>query len=237
MDILSTPELARRLATSQTRLRRAAGHLGVGELEGKRGRLRFTDVDVEALTKLLGVAPSVPGRSRVELFILKALLLRPMGLLHARDVARAASVSPTTASVKLANLLDDGLVSHDVERVTLGQVLDVPVWRHRLYSPAGAPIIDAVRSVILPFVTPKAVSRRVPKRIDHLFWNVQRAGLDTRRDGKLIANRLLSADDTEALGFLATGAIPPAELERAAATPGIDPILAAMAHNIAANLR
>ncbi|MHB1845198.1 MAG: NYN domain-containing protein [Deltaproteobacteria bacterium] len=43
---------------------------------------------------------------------MKAPLLRPMCLLHARDVARAASVSPTTASAGLAKLLDDGLVSH-----------------------------------------------------------------------------------------------------------------------------
>ncbi len=126
---------------------------------------------------------------------------------------------------------------HDVERVTLGQVQDIPVWRHRLYSSAGAPIIDAVRSVALPAVTTKAVGRRVPKRLDHLFWNLNRLALDTDRDGKLIANRLLSSDDTEGLGFLATGAIPPAELSRAAATSGIDPSLAAMARNIAADLR
>lgn len=237
MDTVSTPELARQLATSQTRVRRVAAQCGLGERHAKRRRLRFTRSDVAVITKHLGFAPSVPGRSREELFILKALLLRPMGLLHVRDVARAASISPTTASRGLARLLDEGLVSHDVERVTLGQVQDIPVWRHRLYSSAGAPIIDAVRSVVLPAVTTKAVGRRVPKRLDHLFWNLNRLALDTDRDGKLIANRLLSSDDTEGLGFLATGAIPPAELSRAAATSGIDPSLAAMARNIAADLR
>jgi DNA-binding transcriptional ArsR family regulator len=234
MDTISTPELARQLATSQTRIRRAAARLGLGEQDPKQRWRRFTVADVEQITALLGFAPSVPGRSREELFILKALLLRPMGLLHVRDVARAASISPTTASRGLARLLEEGLVSHDVERVTLGRVQDTPVWRHRLYSSAGAPIIDAVRSVVLPAATPKTGGRRVPKRLDHLFWNLDRPGLDTRRDGKLIANRLLSSDDTEALGFLATGAIPTDELERAAATPGIDPSLAAMARNIAA---
>lgn len=236
MDTVSTPELARRLATSQTRLRRAARQLGLGEREEKRGRLRFTDADVEAFTKLLGATPSAAGRSREELFILKALLLRPMGLLHVRDVARAASVSPTTASVALRRLLEAGLVSHDVERVTLGQVLDVPVWRHNLYSSVGSSIIDVVRAVVLPTTTPRARGRRVPKRLDHLFWNLDRRALDTYRDGKLIANRLLNSDDTEALGFLASGAIPPEELERATTTPGLDPVLVAMARNIAADL-
>lgn len=237
MDTLSTPELARRLATSQTRIRRAAARLGLGEQDEQQRRRCFTVADAEQITAVLGYAPSVPGRTREELFILKALLLRPMGLLHVRDVARAASVSPTTASGGLARLLDDGLVSHDVERMTLGQVQDIPVWRHHLYAAAGVPIIGAVRSVVLPAATPRTVGRRVPKRLDHLFWNLDRPGLDTRRDGKLIANRLLSSDDTEALGFLATGTVPPAELERAAATPGIDPSLAAMARNIAAYLR
>ena len=151
----------------------------------------------------------MPGRSREELFILQALLLRPMGLLHARDVARAASVSPTTASRVLAGLLEEDLVSHDVERVTLGRVLDVPVWRHNLYSPVGSTILEAVRSVVLPTTRQRSCARRVPKRLDHLFWNLDRLALDTHRDGKLIANRLLAADDTEALGFLARGAIPP----------------------------
>jgi hypothetical protein len=213
-----------------------ATQLGLGAQDSAR-RLRFTALDVRQMTDHLGVAPRVPGRSREELFILKALLLRPMGLLHVRDVARAASVSPTTASAGLAKLLADGLVSHDIERVTLGTVQDIPVWRHHLYSSPGSAIIDAVRSVVLPAVMPTGAGRRVPKRLDHLFWNLDRPALDTRQDGKLIANRLLASDDTEALGFLATGAIPPAELELAAATLGIDPSLAAMARNIAASLR
>ena len=182
-------------------------------------------------------ATRVPGRSPAELRILKALLLRPMGLLHVRDVARAASVSPATASTGLARLLAERLVRHDVERVTLGTVQDIPVWRHDLYSSPGSAIVDAVRSVVLPAVMPTGAGPRVPKRLNHLFWNLDRRALDTRRDGKLVANRLLASDDTEALGFLATGAIPPGELERAAATPGIDPSLAAMARNIAADLR
>jgi hypothetical protein len=236
MDTISTPELARQLATSQTRLRRVAAQYGLGELDAKR-RWRFTRSDAEAITKRLGFAPSVPGRSREELFILKALLLRPMGLLHIRDVARAASVSPTTASAALARMLDVGLVRHDVERVTLGKVSDVPIWRHNLYSPAGSMIIGAVRSVVLPATRVQVRGRRVPKRLDHLFWNLDRLTLDTHRDGKLIANRLLASDATEALGFLASGAIPPEELDRAAATPGLDPALASMARNVAAQLR
>ena len=236
MDTISTPELARQLATSQTRLRRVAAQYGLGELDAKRRR-RFTRSDAAAITKRLGFAPSVPGRSREELFILKALLLRPMGLLHVRDVARAGSVSPTTASTGLARLLDAGLVRHDVERVTLGKVSDLRVWRHNLYSPAGSMIIDAVRSVVLPATKAKVRSRRVPTRLDHLFWNLDRLALDTHRDGKLIANRLLPSDDTEGLSFLATGAIPPAELNQAAATPGISPSLAAMARNVATYLR
>ncbi|MHB1599784.1 MAG: hypothetical protein ACYCXY_13070 [Acidimicrobiales bacterium] len=236
MDRVSTPELAHRLATSQTRVRRAAADLGLAE-QGTKRRLRFSASDVEQVIDRLGFAPRVPWRSREELFVLKALLLRPMGLLHIRDVARAGSVSPTTASAGLAKLLVEGLVSHNVERVTLGEVQDIAVWRHNLYSSPGSAIIDAVRSVVLPTATPKIVGHRVPKRLDHLFWNLDRLALDTHRDGKLIANRLLPSDDTEALGFLATGAIPPAELERAAATPGIDPSLVAMAHNIASYLR
>jgi len=184
-----------------------------------------------------GFAPKVPGRPRGELFVLKAPLLRPMCLHHARDVARAASVSPTTASAGLAKLLDDGLVSHHAERVTLGRVQDIAVWRHNLYSSPGSAIIEAVRSVVLPATKAQAHGRRVPKKLDHLFWNLDRPALDTHRDGKLIANRLLQSDDTEALGFLTTGAIPPAELERAAATPGLDPSLAAMARSIASYLR
>ena len=174
---------------------------------------------------------------RSDLLVLKVLLLRPMGLLHVRDVARAASVGPTTASTALARLLEAGLVTHDVERVTLGKAQDLPVWRHNLYSPAGSAIVEAVRAVVLPVPKARARARKVPAKLDHLFWNLDRRALDTHRDGKLVANRLLHSDDTEGLGFLASGAIPPAELEKAAATSGIASDLAAMARNIADYLR
>lgn len=67
---------------------------------------------------------------------------------------------------------------------------------------------------VLPAAKTRVRSRRVPTRLDHHFWNLDRRALDTHRDGKLVANRLLHSNDTEALGFLASGAIPPAERRR-----------------------
>src|SRR6266542_4967098 len=180
------------------------------------GRLRFGAEAVDELRRRWGAVRRVPGLSRETAMVLAALSRRPLGLDSARAAARAAGVRPTTAARALRELAARGYVEQRVEQVVEGRVRDVTVWSVRWGSPEWLAVASDIGRCVLPTARRIARPRRVPRRLGHLFWNVDLAELDVERDGRFIADRILRHDDPQALAWMAV-TLRPSDIE--AATP------------------
>jgi hypothetical protein len=215
-------EAAAALNTSPHRVRRARARLGSGS-PGRQSK-RVTGEEFKELLGELGFAPTETGLSREALFVAAALAKRPFGLSSTRAVARAAGISPTTASRMLLELERRGIVERTNEKVIEGGVRDTKTWHVVRTSPSWQAIEDAVRSTVIP--TSGAVEgdskHDVPPYLRHLFWNVNANSLDTRRDGTFIAHRLLLARDAQGLAWLASGKVSKRQLRRAAEARDLD---------------
>jgi predicted transcriptional regulator len=232
--LLTTGLVAERLGTTRSRVHRAVAQGVVQPETTDGGHLRFTAADVALLERRLGYAPPVAGLSREEVLAAAALLGRPLGLRSARAVARAAGISPTTASRALRRLEQVALVRRGRRRVVLGTPTDVEVWeidvRNRRWSRLAPMLADAV--------FPRASERvawdgRVPVWLRHLFWNADVHLLDLERDAAYIAGRILASDDAQAHAWAAATLSADAFLE-AARMRGVPARRASLARNLAA---
>lgn len=231
---ISFPSAAATLNTSAPRVRRALSRLGASANEHRR----LTVDQVHLLLNELGFAPAHNRLSREEMFILSALSFRPLGLRSARAVSRAAGVSPTTASRLLFSLERDGYVKQTTQLIADGRARQISVWEVDHTSPQWIAIREDVRKTILPIPSKSSdkTSNRVPHRLDHLFWNVDRKSLDVNEDGAFIAHRLLTSPDTQGLAWLAEGHVSSRDLRRAAKARGVTPRQRAFALNLAREL-
>jgi len=204
MDTMFTAsEVATALGVSVSRVHRAA-RTGVAEASvDPAGRLRLDPGAMAELRRRWGAVPSVRGLSREAVLALAALSRRPLGLCSARAVARAGGISPTTAARVLRELAARGYVEQRTERIVEGRVRDAQIWAVRWGSPEWLAVAGDVGRCVLPRPEGSAASRRVPRRLGHLFWNVDLGRLDVERDGRFIADRILRQDDPQALAWMA----------------------------------
>lgn len=223
MDTLyTTGQLARRLETTVPRVHRAV-KAGIIVPVGRnaRGHLLFDPGAEAALRARWGVAPPVVDLSRSETLVLAALARRPYGLRSARAVARAAGVSPTTAAHALDALRQRGLVRHQRTLVAEGRAKEVENWSVVWRSPEWRRIAPAIHRTQLSEPVPKAhrPPRRLPRRLWHLFWDVNPARTDLRRYGDDVVRRVLEARDPRALAWLAR-TMPTEALQAVVEKPG-----------------
>jgi len=218
MDSMFTAgEVADALGVSVRRVHRAARAGAVASATDARGRRRFDARAVDELRRRWGAVPRVSGLSwlsRETVMVLAALSRRPLGLSSARAAARAAGVSQTTAARALRELAAKGYVEQRVEQVVEGRVRDVTVWAVRWGSPEWLAVASDIGRCVLPVPRRSARSARVPRRLGHLFWNVDLAELDVDRDGRFIADRILRHDDPQALAWMAV-TLRPGDIEAA----------------------
>ncbi|MGH8905092.1 MAG: MarR family transcriptional regulator [Egibacteraceae bacterium] len=233
---LTTTDVARLLGTTVPRVHRAVRAGSVACSVDPRGRLRFDADAVESLRQQWGYAPTIQGLSREQVFVFAALSRRPFGLSSARAVARAAGVSPTTAGRALRVLAASGCIERRTQRVAQGRARDVDVWTVRWGSAPWRAVASEVGRCVLPTPSGQPRERRVPKRLGHLFWNVDLDQLDTARDGWFIANRVLRSDDAQAIAWMAAN-VAPADIDQAARGRGLDPRRAALGHVLAGTRR
>lgn len=236
MNGLSVRRVSRLLGVSEPRVYRALAEQGVVASRS----LPHVTVSRQAASGLLRRWGWVPpalrdaGLSREEVFALAALARSPLGLRSARSVARAASIAPASAAKALASLAEQGLVEERVQRVAEGDVRDILVWKVAWRSPAWRRLAPAMAGVILADPSTEPPSQRsVPLRFAHLFWNEDTEKLDVERDGTLIAERILSSYDAQAIAWAAR-AISPAHLRRLRGLRNVSPRVAGLADALAA---
>jgi predicted transcriptional regulator len=231
---LTTGQVAEQLGTTRTRIHRAVAQGVVDPTTTGGGHLRFTEAEVALLELRLGFAPTVTGLSREEVLVATTLLRHPMGLRSARSVARAAGISPTTASRALHRLEKMALVQRRGRRVVLGTSTDVDVWKINVRNRRWARLAPMLANAVLPQSSePMTRPCRVPIWLRHLFWNVDIHALDGERDGAYIAGRILASEDTQAHAW-AAHTLPAAAFLEAARIRGVPARRAALARNLAA---
>ncbi len=192
--------------------------------------MRFSSGQVVELSDVLGVVPAGADRSNEELFVLTALLRRPLGLRSARAVASTAGVSPTTAAKVLDSLKEEGLVVQAEQRVVEGRPIRVRVWRvNRASAKFGAlrPTLRLVRPPRSP-CSRRSDSDRLPRQLWHNFWNADPSKLRLSKDGAYIAGRLLNSNDPQSLAWL-LAEMDPETIVAASRMRGVDPARRALA--------
>lgn len=221
MDTWSLAAVAERLNTSVPRVQRAIERAGIVPLSDSRGRRLSLD-QVECVRDILGFAPTVDGFTRHELWVLAALNARPLGLSSARAVARAASVSPTSASVALRNLIARGIVTLSSHRVIEGTVRESDVYEIDRRSPQWRQVAPQVRQVVTPSPRVRATRPiRIPSRLWHHFWNANPATIDVAVDEPYVAARLLRSGDPQAVAWAAAN-LSAAAISATASLRGVD---------------
>jgi DNA-binding transcriptional ArsR family regulator len=232
MDNLYTSgDVARMLGTSVPRVLRAARR-GTVPIVSRGNRTMFDTRAVAALRQRWGAAPGIAGLRREEVLALAALARRPLGLASARALGRAAGLSPTATGRALRRLSAAGYVERRTVRVVEGRVRERPVWMVRFGSPVWTAVASRVGTVVLPQRTSDSPPHRVPGRLGHLFWNEDLGDLDLDRHAVLIADRVLRADDPEALAWM-RDTLSAAAIERATRRRGLDPRRAHLGHLLA----
>lgn len=220
-SLLTTGQLAQRLATTIPRIHRAVkAGLIVPAGRDARGRLYF-DRDAErVLRQRWGSIPRVDDLSRSEVRVLAALDRRPNGLRTVRAVARAAGLSPTAASHALESLRGQGLVRHRRVLVPEGEVREVDNWSIAWQAPQWHQIAPAIRRIdLLEPPPPPRRPRRLPKRLGHLFWDVNISSVDPNRSADFVIARILEFGDPRALAWLVQS-MPPEAFQSVARKPG-----------------
>lgn len=229
---LTTGAVARALGVSIPRVHRAVAAGIVRAERTSLGRLRLPADAVDVLRRRWGSCPPIRALGREEAFVLAALSRRPLGLGSARAVARAAGTSPTTASRALDTLRRRGYVTRRSLVVAEGRATRAAVWTVRWGSPRWLGVAADIGRCVLP-ETEHRRRDRVPRRLAHLFWNVDIRELDPVRDGRYIADRILRDGDAQGLAWLAAN-IAPKQIAAAARGRGMDPRRAALGRALAA---
>ena len=233
MDMYIASEIARLLGTSIPRVQRAIRRLQLRGHRGGDGRMRFTSEAVDRLREELGVTPTLPGFSLIELRVLAALVRAPLGVTSVRALAGRAGISPTAASHAVLRLIERGLVLREERMLAAGSARLMTVMRANVLAAEWPRLAPVLARVIAPRQQSKH-TRQVPRHLRHLFWNTDRSQMDTENAGGYIARRLLSTGDFEGLAWGSTQ-LSAADWEHAANSRGITPEQQALAHNIAAS--
>ena len=232
--ILTTGQVSERLGTTRSRVHRAVARGVVRPEVTDGGHLRFGAADVAILERRLGFAPAVAGLSREQVLAAAALLGRPFGLCSARAVARAAGISPTTASRALRRLEQMALVRRRRRRVVLGAPTDIDSWEINVRNRRWARLAPKLADVVFPEASgPVERDARVPVWLRHLFWNADVHQLDLNRDAAYIAGRILASDDAQAHAW-AAATLPADAFLHAARMRSVPARRAALARNLTA---
>jgi DNA-binding Lrp family transcriptional regulator len=220
--LLTTGQLAQRLNASVPRIHRAV-KAGVIVPAGRnmRGHLLFDESAERVLRSRWGAIPRIGDLSRSQTQVLAALARRPNGLRSVRAVAREAGISPTAAAHALDALQQRGLVRHRRILVAEGVAREVDNWSVQWLAPEWQRIAPLIHKVELPEPAPRLAKRpqRLPRRVWHLFWDVNPARVDLDRHADYVINRVLEAGDSRAVAWLIQ-AYPPDALRSVAAKPG-----------------
>jgi predicted transcriptional regulator len=234
MDTYSLAAIARALGTSAPRVRRAIGRLGMSVERSDSGVFRLTRGQVDELSSVLGVTPSVSGLSPTQARVLAALSRSPRGVASVREAARRAGTSPTAAARALADLEHVGLVVQTREMLARGRATEATVYQVPFASPRWLGLASSVAQIRLPSRFHRAHATRVPPHLLHLFWNVAPAQLDVASSAPFIARRLITSFDPDGLAWGSQN-LPASAWEHAAVTRGLEPAKRALANNLARN--
>src|ERR1700722_4824714 len=234
MDTYSLSAAARALRTSAPRVRRAVDRLGMHVERTESGVFRLTQGQVDELSSVLGVAPSVPDLSPTEARVLAALSRSPRGVASVREAARRAGTSPTATARALASLASAGLLMQTHAMLARGRATEATVYQVPFASPRWLALAPAIARVELPTRLGRARATRVPPHLLHLFWNVAPGQLDVASSAPFIARRLITSFDPDGLAWGSQN-LPPSAWEHAAATRGLEPAKRALARNLARN--
>jgi hypothetical protein len=232
MDTYSLAAAARALRTSAPRVRRAIDRLGLPAERTDSGVFRLTQSQVDELSSVLGVTPSVPELSPTEARVLAALSRSPRGVASVREAARRAGTSPTATARALARLTSAGLIMQTHAMLARGRAKEATVYRVPFASPRWLTLAPAIAHVQLPTHAEGAHATKVPPHLLHLFWNVAPAQLDVASSAPFIARRLITSFDPDGLAWGSRN-LPASAWEHAASTRGLEPAKQALAHNLA----
>lgn len=232
MDTISVAQSAKLLGTSAPRVQRAIDHHRIRPVINRRGHQELTEHHLTQLKSILGVTPQSP-LSREALRALAALNQHPAGLRTARAVARAANISPTTATKALAQLAADGYITANPRRLLEGRPLTAVIFEINYTSRRWADIAEIVRQVHLPHRQATHQPTQVPRRLWHHFWNADPTKIRLPADAAYVAARLLRSDDPQAVSWAATNLAPTA-IVAAATLRGVTPAARRMINNLAA---
>ena len=232
MDTYSLAAAAQALRTSAPRVRRAIDRLGMPVERSDSGVFRLTQGQVDELSSVLGVAPSVPDLSPTQARVLAALSRSPRGVASVREAARRAGTSPTATARALARLETIGLIMQTHAMLARGRATEATVYQVPFASPRWLALAPAIAQVRLSSRSGRAHATRVPPHLLHLFWNVAPAQLDVSSSAPFIARRLITSFDPDGLAWGSQN-LPASAWEHAAATRGLEPAKRALAHNLA----
>jgi DNA-binding Lrp family transcriptional regulator len=197
----SAAAVARELGTTIPRVVRAVDRLGLRAARaGGSNRLALTQEMVGQVADELGMVPSLPGLSRIEVRALAALGEAPFGVASARTLARRAGISPTSASKALQRLCEKGLVDKQSMVIASGRAKRANVWSANRLASDWSRLAPELGNVHFPDHATQA-DEEVPARLRHLFWNTAAAQLKVARYGAYIARRLIATMDLEGLAW------------------------------------
>jgi DNA-binding MarR family transcriptional regulator len=234
MDTYSLAAAARILRTSAPRVRRAINRLGMRVDRADSGVFRLTQSQVDELSSVLGVTPSVPDLSLTEARVLAALSRSPRGVVSVREAARRAGTSPTATARALASLTSAGLVNQAHAMLAQGRATEATVYQVPFASPRWLALAPTIARVQLPAGHERTHASRVPPHLLHLFWNVASTQLEVASSAPFIARRLITTFDPDGLAWGSRN-LPASAWEHAAATRGLEPAQRALARNLARN--
>jgi DNA-binding Lrp family transcriptional regulator len=229
---ISAREAARRIGTSVPRVTRAIDRSGMRVRRGPNGRVRLTHAQFERIRAELGTDVDVPGLSRTQARVLAALARSPRGLGSARAVAVRAGVSPTAAGKAVGELERRGMVKRERTWVSAGKAREVELISANVTAPEWPELASRLAVVERPRRGEVAREHRVPRYLEHLFWNTAPSQLDVGRAGGYIARRLIQTGDLDGLAWGAEQLDADAWRE-AARTRGLRPEDRALAENLA----
>jgi DNA-binding transcriptional MocR family regulator len=229
---ISAREAARRIGTSVPRVTRAIDRNGMHVRRDPDGRVRLTQRQFEHLRALLGTDAEVPGLSRAQARVLAALARSPRGLGSARAVAARAGVSPTTASNAVSELERRGLVNRERTWIAAGKAREVDLLGANVTAPEWPQLAPRLAAIEPPRRGNADRQRRVPRHLEHLFWNTAPSQLEVDRAGGYIARRLIQTGDPDGLAWGAENLDPEAWREAASASR-LRPEQRALAGNLA----
>jgi DNA-binding MarR family transcriptional regulator len=226
---VSAYQVAQELGTSIPRVVRAA-HKLCPDAEQAQG-YAFTPTMVATLRAALGVNARVRGLTVEEARVLKALSSAPFGVVSARSLARRAHVSPTTATRTLESLKAKKLARTEERMIAQGSAKRASLIHADRDTDAWRSVRRQLQSVVLP-ETVEERAERVPRELQHLFWNTSKKQMSVADDGGYIARRLLERNDYNALAWGARN-LSRADWKHAARARGVDAATRAMAENLA----